>query len=97
MTILVYAGPYKIIKLNMKSYILYIFKNHFRSIFVGPFTKEEETRILNTAIRVNKRNPAERRLGDMWNETRKLLTEYYSSYNEKLAKLLEDDRFLWSD
>ena len=72
-------------------------KNHFRSFFVGPFTKEEEIRILNTAIRINKRNLAERNLGDMWNETRKLLTEYYSSYNERLAKLLQDNRFLWSD
>ena len=65
--------------------------------FVGPFTKEEEARILNTAIRVNKRNPAERQLGQMWNETRKILTEFYSSHNENLAKLLSSDKFLWND
>ena len=79
---------------KMKYEKLFTFESNF---FLGPFTKEEEARILNTAVRVNKRNPHERKLGDMLNETRQILTEFYRSYNEKLAKLLQNDRFLWSD
>ena len=31
----------------------------------------------------------------MWNSTRKLLTEFYKPWNEKLATLLDDNRFLF--
>ena len=34
--------------------------------------------------------------GDMLPETRKLLQDFYAPHNRKLAKLLDDDSFLWT-
>ena len=33
----------------------------------------------------------------MRNQTKKMLREFFQPYNEELAKLLQDDRFLWTD
>ncbi len=38
---------------------------------------------------------AGRRVPEMEEETRKLLTEFYQPYNQDLAELLHDRRFLW--
>ena len=66
-------------------------------LFAGPFTKEEEATILNNVHRMNSRSYPEKQLGDMWNNTKILLKDFYKSYNRKLATLLGDDRFLWND
>jgi N-acetylgalactosamine 4-sulfate 6-O-sulfotransferase len=43
----------------------------------------------------NKRKKADRTVGAMLNETRRLLNEFYEPYNRELADMLDDDKFLW--
>lgn len=37
------------------------------------------------------------RVNEMLNETRKRIKNFYQRYNEELAELLNDQRFLWDD
>eukprot|EP01104_Vermistella_antarctica_P006028 TRINITY_DN16767_c0_g1_i1.p1 TRINITY_DN16767_c0_g1~~TRINITY_DN16767_c0_g1_i1.p1 ORF type:complete len:505 (+),score=54.76 TRINITY_DN16767_c0_g1_i1:229-1743(+) len=65
----------------------------FRHIGVKTLSREEMGRVVD-------HNLKNRKSGDvieMLPETRKLLTEFYQPYNEELARLLGDDRFLWSE
>ncbi|XP_025089224.1 carbohydrate sulfotransferase 15-like [Pomacea canaliculata] len=43
------------------------------------------------------RNSQDKAVGDMLPETRKLLTNFYRKYNEQLATMLSDKRFLWQE
>lgn len=43
----------------------------------------------------NKRKKADRTVGAMLNETRRLLNDFYEPYNQELADILDDDKFLW--
>lgn len=43
------------------------------------------------------RNSQDKAVGDMLPETRKLLTNFYRKYNEQLATMLGDQRFLWQE
>lgn len=43
----------------------------------------------------NKRKKSDRNVGAMLNETRRLLNEFYEPYNQELADIFEDDKFLW--
>lgn len=54
---------------------------------------EETQRVLggNIAYQGTKYGKA----GAMWNSTRQLLDDFYSKYNEELASMLGDERFLW--
>ena len=39
--------------------------------------------------------PKSRRIGKMWPETRKLIQQFYMPFNEALAKMFNDNSFLW--
>ena len=43
----------------------------------------------------NSREPKQQKLGDMWNKTRTLLQQLYAPYNQRLAPILNDDKYLW--
>ena len=43
----------------------------------------------------NSREPKQQKLGDMWNKTRTLLQQWYAPYNQRLAQILNDDKYLW--
>lgn len=65
-------------------------------LFVGEITPSEEEMIM-TSPRSNVRKEEDRKLGGMHEETRQLLTDFYSTYNEELAVMLGDTKFLWQD
>ena len=43
------------------------------------------------------RSASDRAVGDMADRTRKLLQAYFRPWNTRLADLLQDDKFLWTD
>jgi len=47
--------------------------------------------------RSNARKPQDKVLGDMRQDTRQVLTEFYRTYNEELATVLKDQKYLWMD
>ena len=44
---------------------------------------------------INERSKKNEHVGPMLAKTRKLLDEFYEPHKRELAKLLNDDRFLW--
>ncbi|XP_011662499.2 carbohydrate sulfotransferase 15-like isoform X2 [Strongylocentrotus purpuratus] len=48
-----------------------------------------QSRTINTNLRTA------HKVGDMFNETRTILQEFYSGWNQELSELLGDERFLW--
>lgn len=48
-----------------------------------------QSRTINTNLRTA------RKVGDMFNETRTILQDFYSGWNRELSELLGDERFLW--
>ncbi|XP_025095693.1 carbohydrate sulfotransferase 15-like [Pomacea canaliculata] len=59
-------------------------------------SREEEDKILQSPI-ANARKKKDKDLGFMWEDTHRLLRDFYQPHNEKLADLLGDPRFLWTD
>ncbi|XP_069137818.1 carbohydrate sulfotransferase 15-like isoform X2 [Argopecten irradians] len=43
----------------------------------------------------NSRRPSVKHMGDMYNETRRILEQFYKPFNRELAALLDDPKFLW--
>jgi len=43
----------------------------------------------------NTRSKKDRKIGDMLHKTRRLLSQFYSRFNKRLSKLLNDDKYLW--
>lgn len=62
----------------------------------GKLSREEEDKILQSPI-ANARKKKDKDLGFMWEDTHRLLRDFYQPHNEKLADLLGDPRFLWTD
>lgn len=52
---------------------------------------------LDQIVQANRKHEtkAKKNVADMYPETRELLTKFYSRYNEELAVLLEDTKYLW--
>ena len=48
-----------------------------------------------TAANRKHETKAKKKVKDMYPDTRALLEDFYSRYNEELAVLLNDTRFLW--
>ena len=63
---------------------------------IGQITEEEADEIEDHA-NYNARKPSDRELGGMHDKTRTLLQKFYGPYNEDLASILGDTRFLWND
>ena len=64
------------------------------SLYADPLS-EEQRKNMSTRPRLNQRRQKDREVGPMFPETRTLLEEFFRPCNEDLAKLLNDDRFLW--
>lgn len=60
----------------------------------GPLTKEKESEITRSPAS-NTRRLADKNLGPMLPITKELLRDFYMPFNEKLAKMLRNDSFLW--
>lgn len=64
--------------------------------FTGPLTKEIESEITRSPAS-NTRRPADKNLGPMLPITKEILRDFYTPFNEKLAKVLRNDSFLWEN
>ena len=60
----------------------------------GPLTINEEMNQVKRKI-PNTRSKKDRKIGDMLHKTRRLLSQFYSRFNKRLSKLLNDDKYLW--
>ena len=60
----------------------------------GGLTDEETAEIIDHP-NYNERKESDRELGGMLTETRDILQKFYRPFNEELASILEDKRFLW--
>ncbi|GAB6023027.1 Carbohydrate sulfotransferase 15 [Chamberlinius hualienensis] len=47
-------------------------------------------------IKINIKNKGRTNIGEMWNVTRQILTQFYQPYNIQLATMLQDEKFLWN-
>lgn len=71
-------------------------KEVFVCVFAGPLTKEIESEITRSPAS-NTRRPADKNLGPMLPITKEILRDFYTPFNEKLAKVLRNDSFLWEN
>ncbi|KAL8586607.1 hypothetical protein ACOMHN_040115 [Nucella lapillus] len=60
---------------------------------------ESTGQAMKKVARIKPRNvgPLAKVMGPMWNETRALLDAFYTPFNDRLAAVLQDRRFLWED
>ncbi|XP_030257293.1 carbohydrate sulfotransferase 15 [Sparus aurata] len=68
----------------------------FDFLNLGPLTKEKESEITRSPAS-NTRRPADKNLGPMLPITKEILRDFYTPFNEKLAKVLRNDSFLWEN
>lgn len=61
-----------------------------------PPTKEIESEITESPAS-NTRRPADKNLGPMLPITKEILGDFYRPFNEKLAKVLRNDSFIWEN
>ncbi|KAF7204198.1 transcript variant X3 [Nothobranchius furzeri] len=66
----------------------------FDFLSLGPITKQIESEITKSPAS-NTRRPADKSLGPMLTITKEILKDFYMPFNEKLAKVLRNDSFLW--
>ncbi|XP_076446975.1 carbohydrate sulfotransferase 15-like [Babylonia areolata] len=63
--------------------------------FLGLEMPNEST--METIAVQKSKNTAKISIGPMWNETRRLLDDFYRPFNARLAHILQDRRFTWED
>ncbi|KAF6719305.1 Carbohydrate sulfotransferase 15 [Oryzias melastigma] len=68
----------------------------FDFLGLGPLTKEKESEITESPAS-NTRRPADKNLGPMLAITKEILRDFYTPFNAKLAKVLQNDSFLWEN
>ncbi|XP_062269632.1 carbohydrate sulfotransferase 15 [Platichthys flesus] len=68
----------------------------FDFLNLGPLTKEIESEITRNPAS-NTRKPADKNLGPMLPITKEILRDFYTPFNEELAKVLRNDSFLWDN
>ncbi|XP_061910778.1 carbohydrate sulfotransferase 15-like [Entelurus aequoreus] len=66
----------------------------FQFLDLGPLTKQMESMITRSPAS-NTRRPADKNLGPMLANTKDVLRQFYMPFNQKLAKVLHSDLFLW--
>ncbi|KAJ8250306.1 hypothetical protein COCON_G00222280 [Conger conger] len=66
----------------------------FDFLRLGPLTEQKEAEITRSPVS-NTRRPADKSLGPMLPVTKEILRDFYTPFNEKLAKVLNNDSFLW--
>ena len=65
--------------------------------FLGNPSDGMVKKLLVRRRKANERGFADRSVGYMMEKSRRLLDEYYSPWNQRLAQLLANDKFLWQD
>ncbi|KAJ8391809.1 hypothetical protein AAFF_G00085810 [Aldrovandia affinis] len=78
------------------SNLKYTMHRVFHFLSLGPLTEQKEAEITKSPAS-NTRRPADKNLGPMLPVTKEILQEFYSPFNEKLAKVLDNDSFMWGD
>ncbi|XP_051936833.1 carbohydrate sulfotransferase 15-like isoform X1 [Hippocampus zosterae] len=68
----------------------------FDFLNVGPLSTQAEVALTKRPLS-NTRRAADRSLGPMLPSTRNLLWEFHQAFNHKLASVLDNQAFLWSD
>uniref|UniRef100_H3DQ19 Sulfotransferase n=1 Tax=Tetraodon nigroviridis TaxID=99883 RepID=H3DQ19_TETNG len=68
----------------------------FDFLRLEPPTKEIESEITESPAS-NTRRPADKNLGPMLPITKEILRDFYRPFNEKLAKVLRNDSFIWEN
>lgn len=68
----------------------------YNVMFSGELTKAEEEQIASQTL-TNVRKDEDKKLGGMHEDTRTMLEDFYHRYNEDLAAMLSDTRFVWRD
>ncbi|XP_049592810.1 carbohydrate sulfotransferase 15 isoform X1 [Syngnathus scovelli] len=68
----------------------------FNFLNVDPLSQQTETALTKRPLS-NTRRAADRSLGPMLPSTRKLLREFHQAFNTKLASVLDNQAFLWSN
>ncbi|XP_050392574.1 carbohydrate sulfotransferase 15 isoform X1 [Patella vulgata] len=75
-------------------------KSHVQKVFqfldLNTLSDEEMEKIVNQK-RAFDQSKTKKSTGPMWQETRQILDDLYRSYNEELAELLADNKYLWKD
>ncbi|XP_062330740.1 carbohydrate sulfotransferase 15-like isoform X1 [Osmerus eperlanus] len=66
----------------------------FNFLNLGPLTEQKEAEITRSPAS-NTRRPADKNLGPMLPITKEILRDFYTPFNEKLAKVLRNDSFRW--
>ncbi|CAN9509185.1 unnamed protein product [Ophioblennius macclurei] len=66
----------------------------FEFLNLGPLTQEIESEITRSPAS-NTRRQADKNLGPMLHITKEILRDFYTPFNEKLAKVLRNNSFLW--
>ncbi|XP_036402642.1 carbohydrate sulfotransferase 15-like [Megalops cyprinoides] len=68
----------------------------FDFLSLGPLTEQKEAEITRSPAS-NTRRPADKSLGPMLPITKEILRDFYSPFNQKLAKVLNNDSFMWEN
>ncbi|XP_030630736.1 carbohydrate sulfotransferase 15 [Chanos chanos] len=68
----------------------------FDFLTLAPLTTQQEAKITKSPAS-NTRRLSDRNLGPMLPITKNILRDFYSPFNQKLAKVLRNDSFLWLD
>ncbi|KAK7918722.1 hypothetical protein WMY93_010006 [Mugilogobius chulae] len=90
-------SPEQILVLRLEdhaSYTKFTMNQVFHFLNLGPMSKQLESDITRNPAS-NTRRPADKSLGPMLFSTKDLLTQFYKPFNQKLAKVLRNDSFLW--
>lgn len=83
-----------VLKIRTEGYFFLFPKANDVSVFPEPPTKEIESEITESPAS-NTRRPADKNLGPMLPITKEILGDFYRPFNEKLAKVLRNDSFIW--
>ncbi|ELU18071.1 hypothetical protein CAPTEDRAFT_107906 [Capitella teleta] len=67
----------------------------FKFLELGPLKAKTWNIILAAKVKNSKQSYALRLKDDMLNSTREMLNTFFQPYNERLAEILKDKRFLW--
>lgn len=71
-------------------------KQIYKFLHLREITKDEENLIAASDV-ANTRKPEDQKLGGMRPETRELLRDFYEPYNQQVAQILRNTKFLWKD
>lgn len=87
-------ASFLVFKCTMRVFFFYFQRLTMFLCLPEPPTKEIESEITESPAS-NTRRPADKNLGPMLPITKEILGDFYRPFNEKLAKVLHNDSFIW--